>query len=98
VTCLIVSISAVPTIIHVQFVWWKVFLHFIHCRLNIATLRLLQYSGDALFGMFDGHDNDEIPSLVIENIAGILQNAMLRYNVAAKFMKYTMLTMHRLYY
>jgi hypothetical protein len=92
--CYFINSSNIVTV-HFSFLL-KRFIVF-HCRFCVATLRILQFSanGDSLLGMFDGHDNDEIPNLVADNIAGILQYAMSRHNVAAKFMKYTMLVMHR---
>ena len=66
-------------------------------RLCVAMLRLLQFRSedDALFGMFDGGRNDEVPKLLVASLPALLREQMEKHTTPAKYMKYTMLAAHR---
>ena len=67
------------------------------CRLCIATLKILKFrnENEAVFGMFDGGHNDEVPKLLLDSVPEILQDELLNTSTQHKYIKYAMLTAHR---
>lgn len=67
-------------------------------RLCVATLKVLKFRNDneALFAMFDGGHNNEVPKILLEKIPAILKEELANEKTCDQYMKYTMLTAHKL--
>ena len=50
---------------------------------------------EALFAMFDGGRNNEVPGLLLEKLPEIIKQELRQDKTADKYMKYAMLTAHR---
>lgn len=65
-------------------------------RLYISQIRLPAFCNtEALFGIFDGENNNIIPSVVDKIVPRILMEERTVKETAADYMKYTMLSAHR---
>ncbi len=66
-------------------------------RLCVATLKLLQFGteDEALFAMFDGGHNNDVPKRLLRVIPEILKEELQHRRTGDKYMKYTMLSAHR---
>ena len=66
-------------------------------RLCVATLKLLQFQTDdeAVFAMFDGGHNNEVPRRLVKIVPEVLKQELKHVKTGDKYMKYTMLTAHR---
>ena len=61
-------------------------------------LKILRFGSDneSLFGMFDGGRNNDVPKIILDKIGEIVRDEMLHHHTANMYMKYSMLSMHRL--
>ena len=68
-----------------------------HYRLCVATLKLLQFGteDEAVFAMFDGGHNNEVPKRLLKTVPDILKEELKHQRTGDKYMKYTMLSAHR---
>ena len=66
-------------------------------RLCISALRLLKFRkvNEALFAMFDGGRNNEVPKLLASTVPQILCDELDNPMTSSDYMKYTMLAAHR---
>lgn len=66
-------------------------------RLCVATLKLLKFRNEdeAVFAMFDGGRNNEVPKLLLESMPRLLQAELSNEQTSFNYMKYTMLSAHR---
>ena len=74
---------------------WSCVSHYL--RLCVATLKVLRFGSenDAVFAMFDGGHNNEVPKILLDHIPSLLQYELQHERTADKYMKYTMLAAHR---
>ncbi len=63
----------------------------------MKLLKMVQFRTDneALFGMFDGGYNDEVPKLLVEKMPQIVAEEILNGDTALEYMKYSFLSAHR---
>ena len=66
-------------------------------RLCVATLKLLQFQteDEAVFAMFDGGHNNEVPKRLTKIVPEVLNDELKHQRTGDKYMKYTMLSAHR---
>ena len=66
-------------------------------RLCVATLKMLQFQteDEAVFAMFDGGHNNEVPKRLVKIVPEVLKEELKHQKTGDKYMKYTMLSAHR---
>ncbi|XP_064641510.1 PH domain leucine-rich repeat-containing protein phosphatase 2-like isoform X2 [Lineus longissimus] len=66
-------------------------------KLNIAIIKKVRLGGhnDAVFAMFDGGMNHEVPKLLQKRFLEILDDELLHPKTGQKYLKYVMITAHR---
>ena len=70
---------------------------FVIIRLCISTLKILKFrnESEAVFGMFDGGHNNEVPKMLLDTMAEIIQEELSNPQTQHHYMKYAMLSAHR---
>ena len=66
-------------------------------RLCVKLLKMVKFrtENEALFGMFDGGYNDEVPKLLVEKMPQIVGEELQHSETSAEYMKYSFLSAHR---
>ena len=65
----------------------------------MSTLKVLKFGSDneAIFAMFDGGHNNEVPKIMLEQMPGILKKELSDERATDNYMKYALLSAHRYY-
>ena len=68
-----------------------------HTRLCVSTLKVLKFGSDneAIFAMFDGGHNNEVPKIMLEKMPDILKKELSDERSTDNYMKYALLSAHR---
>ena len=63
----------------------------------MSTLKVLKFGSDneAIFAMFDGGQNNEVPKLMLEKMPDILKKELSDERATDNYMKYALLSAHR---
>jgi PH domain/leucine-rich repeat-containing protein phosphatase len=63
----------------------------------VKLLKMVKFrnENEALFGMFDGGYNDEVPKLLVEKMPNIVAEEIAHADTALEYMKYSFLSAHR---
>ncbi len=54
-----------------------------------------QSEDEAVFAMFDGGHNNEVPKRLLRIVPEVLKEELIHHRTGDKYMKYTMLSSHR---